>query len=80
MERLGFQKFHIIGYDRGARVGHRLALDYPNVVKHFVSLDVVPTTQNFMEMDARLAKAYFHWFLMVQPEAFAETFKKSNAE
>ena len=80
MERLGFQTFHVIGHDRGARVGHRLALDYPNTVNQFVSLDVVPTTQIFEGMDAQLAKAYFHWFLMLQPEPFAETFIQNNAE
>jgi hypothetical protein len=31
------------GYDRGARVAHRLALDYPGAVTRLAVLDIVPT-------------------------------------
>ena len=27
MRHLGFEQFHLVGHDRGARVSHRLALD-----------------------------------------------------
>ena len=30
MEKLGFGQFAMVGHDRAARVGHRLALDYPD--------------------------------------------------
>ena len=30
MEKLGFREFAMVSHDRGARVGHRLALDYPD--------------------------------------------------
>ena len=29
MEHLGFERFHLVGHDRGVRVGLRLALDHP---------------------------------------------------
>ena len=73
MKQLGYDDFCLVGHDRGARVGHRLALDYPGAVRKFVSLDVIPTTQIFTSVDRATAEAYFHWFLMLQPEPLAET-------
>ncbi|EPT7998630.1 alpha/beta fold hydrolase, partial [Salmonella enterica subsp. enterica serovar Kentucky] len=32
MDALGFSRFAFVGHDRGGRVGHRLALDYPDRV------------------------------------------------
>ena len=34
MTELGFESFHVVGHDRGARVGHRMALDHPERVKN----------------------------------------------
>ena len=67
MAELGFQSYHVAGHDRGARVGHRMALDHPRRVKSFTSLDVVPSQAAFDSMDADLAFAWFHWHLMRQP-------------
>ena len=30
MRKLGFERFHVVGHDRGGRTGHRMALDYPD--------------------------------------------------
>ena len=46
MGQLGFERFAVIGHDRGARVGYRLALDHPQAVAAFVSLTVVPILDN----------------------------------
>ncbi len=35
MKHFGFGRFAVIGHDRGARVGYRLALDYPGTVLAF---------------------------------------------
>jgi len=43
MEKLGYQEFYLIGHDRGARVSHRLALDFPEKVKKLVLLDIAPS-------------------------------------
>jgi len=80
MLELGYEKFHIVGHDRGARVGRRLALDYPSMVGKLISLDVVPTSQIFDSIDKSAAEAYFHWFLMMQPEPLAETLISNSAE
>jgi pimeloyl-ACP methyl ester carboxylesterase len=35
----------VIGHDRGARVGYRLALDHPDRLERLVLLDIVPTSE-----------------------------------
>ena len=55
MDHLGFSTFHVVGHDRGARVGHRMALDEPDRVNSLTSLDVVPSQAAFDQMDRQLA-------------------------
>ena len=80
MAELGFQSYHVAGHDRGARVGHRMALDHPRRVKSFTSLDVVPSQAAFDSMDADLAFAWFHWHLMRQPTPLPETLISNSAK
>ena len=67
MAELGFDSYHVVGHDRGARVGHRMALDHPSRVRTFTSLDVVASQAAFDNMDRDLSFAWFHWHLMRQP-------------
>ena len=64
MRRLGFDRFAVISHDRGARVGHRLALDYPDAVDRLAVLDIVPTRHAFTHVTRTMATAYFHWFFL----------------
>ena len=80
MASLGYESFHLVGHDRGARVGHRMALDAPGRVRSFTTLDVVPSQAAFEAMDSSLAFAWFHWHLMRQPEPLPETLIGSNAK
>ena len=80
MAMLGFESFHVVGHDRGARVGHRMALDHPARVRTFTCLDVVPSQAAFENMDADLAFAWFHWNLMRQPSPLPETLIGSKRE
>ena len=73
MAELGFESFHVVGHDRGARVGHRMALDHMERVRTFTSLDVVPSQAAFDHMDSQLSFAWFHWHLMRQPSPLPET-------
>ena len=57
MARLGFDSFHVVGHDRGARVGHRMALDHPDRVQTLTTLDVVPSQAAFDKMDKDLSFA-----------------------
>ena len=66
MTLLGFNKFYFIGHDRGARIGHRLALDYPNKVLKIILLDIVPTIEHFERTNKEFAMGYYHWFWLAQ--------------
>jgi haloacetate dehalogenase len=72
MRALGFDRFHVIGHDRGGRTGHRMALDHPEAVRSLAVLDIVPTYVMFMETNRHVAGAYWHWYFLSQPEPFPE--------
>jgi len=67
MAALGFEKFALVGHDRGGRVAHRLALDYPDKVQRLAVIDIVPTYTVFAETDKEKAMGYYHWFFLSQP-------------
>jgi haloacetate dehalogenase len=68
MSALGFERFALVGHDRGARVAHRLAVDYPGAVKNLTVLDIVPTHTVFRDAGRELAAAYWHWFFFQVPD------------
>jgi len=67
MTALGFESFAVVGHDRGARVGHRLALDHPERVSKLAVLDIAPTLAMYERTDMAFASAYYHWFFLIQP-------------
>jgi len=73
MEALGYDEFFLVGHDRGARVGHRLALDYPNKVKKMALLDIAPTLKMYSLTDKNFASIYYHWFFLIQDYPLPET-------
>lgn len=73
MRTLGYERFTVIGHDRGARSGYRLVLDHAGVVKAFVSLTVAPTLDVLEGVDYRFAQKNYHWFLFAQPPPLPET-------
>lgn len=58
----GFDKFAVVGHDRGGRVAHRLALDHADRVTHIALLDIVPTYYSYTHVTLGFVQAYFHWF------------------
>jgi haloacetate dehalogenase len=72
MRELGFDHFAVVGHDRGARVGHRLALDHPRAVTRLAVLDVVPTRHASQHADAAFGLAYYHWFFLAAPDGIPE--------
>jgi haloacetate dehalogenase len=73
MRRLGFERFRLVGHDRGGRVAHRLALDHPDRVERVAVLDIVPTRLMYLKTSRTFARGYYHWFFLVQPAPFPET-------
>jgi haloacetate dehalogenase len=80
MTELGFETFMVAGHDRGARVTHRLCLDYPDRVTKAALLDIIPTTEVFKRVDKFVATAYYHWFFLIQPNDLPETLIGGNPE
>jgi haloacetate dehalogenase len=72
MRHLGFGRFHVVGHDRGGRTGHRMALDHPEIVSSLSVLDIVPTYAMFMDTNREIARPYWHWYFLSQPEPFPE--------
>ncbi len=73
MRSLGFGRFALVGHDRGARVGHRMALDAPEAVSRLALLDIVPTRHLLEGWNIEVATAYWHWTWLAQPAPFPET-------
>jgi len=72
MQQLGAKRFLLAGHDRGARVAHRLALDFPDRVEKLAVLDIVPTVEHFERTDMAFALGYYHWFWLAQPHPYPE--------
>lgn len=76
---LGHVKYCVMGHDRGARVAHRLAMDFSDQVQKLVVLDIVPTHTVFSQTGRELAAAYWHWFYFQAPD-LPEIMIRNSAE
>jgi haloacetate dehalogenase len=72
MRHLDFGRFDVLAHDRGARVAHRLALDHAEAVRRLVLLDIAPTLAMYEQTDQAFARAYWHWFFLIQPHPLPE--------
>ena len=73
MAHLGFDRFHLVGHDRGGRTAHRLVLDSPDAVLSLTLMDIVPTHLLLNEVTQHVARAYYYWFFLAQPDPLPET-------
>jgi len=80
MKHFGFDRFAVVGHDRGARVTHRLALDHRNAVTRAAVLDIVPTHYFYTHVTRETATAYYHWFFLIRPAPFPETLLNNSVE
>lgn len=78
MRALGHQRFQVLAHDRGARVAHRLALDHPQAVERLLLLDIAPTLPMYRGTNEAFARAYWHWFFLVQPPPLPEALIASD--
>jgi haloacetate dehalogenase len=72
MRSLGFERFAVMAHDRGARVAHRLLADHPQAVERAVLLDIAPTLAMYEGTTEAFARAYWHWFFLIQPAPLPE--------
>ncbi|MGL4608304.1 MAG: alpha/beta fold hydrolase [Trueperaceae bacterium] len=80
MQQLGFEKFYLAGHDRGARVSHRLAADHSERVLKLALLDISPTLTMYTQTSEVFARAYWHWFFLIQNPPLPETLISANPE
>jgi haloacetate dehalogenase len=78
MRALGFDRFAVVGHDRGARVTWRLAVEHPQAVTKAAVLDIVPLPYSMVTRE--FATEYYHWFFLIQPAPLPETLIGNSAE
>jgi haloacetate dehalogenase len=80
MAALGHESFFLCGHDRGARASHRLAVDHPERVRRLAIIDIAPTLDMYESTDMAFARAYYHWFHLIQPAPLPETMIGGNCK
>ncbi|WP_370551642.1 alpha/beta fold hydrolase [Clavibacter sp. VKM Ac-2873] len=69
MTALGYERFHLVGHDRGSYVALSLALDHEQRIDHLALLDCTPSREHLARADARFANMWWHWFFLARPES-----------
>jgi haloacetate dehalogenase len=72
MGSFGHRRFAVVGHDRGAYVGYRLALDSPEAVTRLCVLEGMPLLERLDRADWRFAQGWWHWFFLGQTDTPAE--------
>ena len=80
MAQHGYDRFGVLAHDRGARVAHRLAADHPQAVQRLMLLDIAPTLAMYAQTSDDFARAYWHWFFLIQPPPLPEALIASDPE
>jgi haloacetate dehalogenase len=80
MKHLGHKNYFIGAHDRGARVAHRLGLDHPHYINAMVLLDIAPTREMYANTTTDFARAYWHWFFLIQPNPLPEQIISKDPE
>jgi len=80
MSLLNYDSFYLIAHDRGARIAHRLALDFPDKILKMILLDIIPTIEHFERANMDFAMGYYHWFWLAQRSPIPESVIKKAPE
>lgn len=80
MDQLDCTTFFLCGHDRGGRVSARLALDHPEKVKKLCVIDIAPTLDMYNATNMEFARAYYHWFHLIQPWPLPEKMIGADAK
>lgn len=80
MKHFGHDVFSVVGHDRGGRVAHRLALDFPDALHRLIVLDIAPTLTMYAQTNQEFATRYFWWFFLIQPDGLPEKMIASDPE
>jgi haloacetate dehalogenase len=80
MEQAGFERFAVVGHDRGGRVAYRMALDHPDRVRRLTVLNIVPTLDQFERMAQDVSLDYYPWYFLAQPPPLPERLVGARAD
>ena len=80
MQALGFERFSVIGHDRGGRVAHRMALDHGERIEKIALFDIAPTATMYARTNQDFATRYFWWFFLIQPDDLPERMIAADPE
>ena len=69
---LGYDRFAVIGHDRGGRCAYRIALDHPDAVSQLAVLDVIPTGEAYSRADKDFSLGFWIWSFLAAPEPVPE--------
>ena len=78
MRAYGYDRFAVVGHDRGARVAWRLAVEHPEIVTRAAVIDIVPLPYSMVTRE--FATQYWHWFFLNQPAPLPETLIGNSSE
>ena len=78
MRALGFDRFAVVGHDRGGRVAWRMAVEHPHIVTKAAVLDIVPLPYD--RVTKAFATQYYHWFFLIQPAPLPERLIGNSVE
>ncbi|WP_170378824.1 alpha/beta fold hydrolase [Ruegeria atlantica] len=80
MKTLGFDKFRLVGHDRGARIAMRMALDHPDRIDRLAVMDIAPTLDFYENTTGQIAQDYYYFFFLTQPSPIPETLMMGSPE
>lgn len=80
MQAQGFERFAVLGHDRGGRVAYRLCLDHPDAVVCFSSLTVIPSEEMWKRAGMAFGMRAWHWYMFAQPYDLPERLLRGDPE
>jgi haloacetate dehalogenase len=81
MTHLGFEKFAVVGHDKGSGVATRMSLDYPEKITKLAVFDTLPSPLiTYRNLTKEWATGVYHWFFLVQPSPLPEKLIANSVE
>lgn len=80
LRHLGYERFAVVGHDRGSLVAFRTALDHPAVVDRLVIMDGLPVLEHLERLNETFVRTWWHWWFLGQTDKPAEPLINANPE
>ena len=81
MTHLGFQRFAVVGHDKGVGVAKRIALEHADRVTQLAVFDSLPSGLiHYRNLTKEWAQGLYHWFMLARPSPLPETLIGNSVE